>query len=121
MLTRLCRQAWQNQIRQLLQDQTLWAGAESADRPTADGTRQLLGILLGADSGLVSAASSWLEYLAGQMLHVYPSMRLQPDLEPLLQKSLAAKDGGGVELLIVLEDLLQASIQSIAVQVSRQY
>ncbi len=42
-------------------------------------------------------------------LHVYPGMRPQADLEPLLHKSLASKDGGGVELLIVLEGFFQVS------------
>ena len=33
--------------------------------------------------------------------------RPQADLEPLLAKSTAAKDAGGVELLVVLQDILQ--------------
>ena len=99
-------------MRQLLQDANLWSKAAAANRQTADGVRELLNILLGADSSLVSASATWLEHLLAMCLHVYPGMRPQADLEPLLHKSLASKDGGGVELLIVLEDFLQASKQN---------
>jgi hypothetical protein len=101
------RRTWQSQIRQLLQDGGLWAAAAAADAATADGVRGLMGVLLGDEAALVQSASTWLELAAALALHEYPSMRLQPDLEPLLRKSLAGRDGGGVELLIVLEDLLQ--------------
>lgn len=64
---------------------------------------------MGADSSLVSSTGTWLEHLLAMCLHVYPGMRPQADLEPLLHKSLASKDGGGVELLIVLEGFFQVS------------
>ncbi|BDA46981.1 Nuclear pore complex protein NUP85 [Coccomyxa sp. Obi] len=103
------RHAWQGQVRQLLQDASLWSKAATASRQTANGVRELLNILVGADSCLVSSTGTWLEHLLAMCLHVYPSMRPQADLEPVLHKSLATKDGGGVELLIVLEGFVQAA------------
>lgn len=103
----LRRHAWQLQVRQLLQDATLWSKAVAANKQTAEGVRELLDILLGADASLVSGSATWLEHLLAMCLHVYPGMRPNADLEPLLLKSLASKDGGGVELLIVLEDFFQ--------------
>lgn len=102
-----CRHAWQGQVRQLLQDASLWSRASAASKQTADGVQELLSILLGADSSLVSASTTWLEHLLAMCLHVYPGLRPQADLEPVLHKSLASRDAGGVELLIVLEDFLQ--------------
>ena len=69
------RRAWQVQIRQLLADAPLWAQASAADAATAEGVRGLLGVLLGADSALHAACATWLEYLAAQALHVYPTLR----------------------------------------------
>jgi hypothetical protein len=69
------RQVWQAQIRQLLQDQGLWARAAAAERATAEGVRGLLSTLLGDDSALLAATATWLEYLAAQALHVYPTLR----------------------------------------------
>ena len=64
---------------------------------------------MGADSSLLSSTGTWLEQLVAMCLHVYPAMRPQADLEPLLYKSLASKEGGGMELLIVLEGFFQVS------------
>ena len=109
LLLAMRRHAWQGQVRQLLQDATVWSKAAAANRQTAEGVRELLNVLLGADGSLVSASDTWMEHLLAMCLHVYPGMRPQADLELLLHKSLASKDGAGVELLIVLEDFLQAS------------
>ena len=75
LLVRLCRQAWQSQIRQLLQDAALWSRAAAVDKGTAEGVRGLLSVLLGDESALVAATATWLELLAALALHVYPTLR----------------------------------------------
>ena len=73
----LCRRAWQGQVRELLLDQQLWAGAAAANRSTAEGVHVLLSILDGSEASLKAAARTWLELMAAQALHKFPG--LPPD------------------------------------------
>ena len=68
----LCRRIWQSQVRELRQDQQLWAAAVAADRATAEAVHTLLSILEGSEQSLKAATRTWLELMAAQALHKFP-------------------------------------------------
>ncbi|CAL5224153.1 g6790 [Coccomyxa viridis] len=102
------RRAWQGQVRELLLDQQLWAGAAAANRATAEGVHTLLSILDGSEASLKAAACTWLELMAAQALHKFPGLQSEADLATLVARSMKEKDNGSVELLLVLDGILQA-------------
>ena len=59
-------------MRELRQDQQLWAAAVAADKATAKAVHTLLSILEGSEQSLKAAARTWLELMAAQALHKFP-------------------------------------------------
>ena len=64
-------------MRELRQDQQLWAAAVAADRATAEAVHTLLSILEGSEQSLKAATRTWLELMAAQALHKFPGASLQ--------------------------------------------
>ncbi|CAK0785353.1 hypothetical protein CVIRNUC_008560 [Coccomyxa viridis] len=102
------RSIWQRQVRELRQDQQLWAAAVAADRATAEAMHKLLSILEGSEQSLKAAACTWLELMAAQALHKFPGLKAESELATLVTRSMQEKDNGSIELLLVLDSILQA-------------
>lgn len=87
----MCRATWRAQCEQLTQQSDIWIACKQHSPETAAACRTCLDVLVGKESALLEATTSWVELLVANLTHKYPDLRSLSELKQLLEESVKYK------------------------------
>jgi hypothetical protein len=86
-----CRTTWIAQCEQLAKQKDVWVACKQRSPTTAAACLTCLDILVGKESALLEATTSWTELLVANLTHKYPDLKSLSELKQLLEESMQYK------------------------------
>ena len=86
------RGKWLHGCRLLQGDEEVWHSCRRISAEAAEGLRGCVAILMGDEARLFAATSNWLDFLAGLLLHVHPTVTTRVEMRQLGEYCIVKKD-----------------------------